>query len=323
MEQSVITTIKNLLPERVVHFLGQWYIILKNPVVGTGFFLNDIRQDYLALTGKVSYPHHIILIIGIPKSGTSWIEQLLNQLPGFVQANNSVIRSFTGKRLLPHLHDINDAMFYGCPKKRYSFLKLHTHYSLENIATIERVGVRPIIIIRDLRDMMISRYYHTMSDPGHWMYSTIGHLTPEQGFLRSLYDIDELEGIDPIDYFAQWIDDWISYSKAHPEAVLIIKYEEMKHDVHATLKRLLAFTDINIGNEAVAQIVTDQEKTYRDINRGNLTQKLKQRGRLRSTFRKGQAGGWKSFFTEEHKEAFKKRAGNTLITSGYEKDLSW
>ena len=41
------------------------------------------------------------------------------------------------------------------------------------------------------------------------------------------------------------------------------------------------------------------------------------------TFRKGQIGAWKEYFTQEHKELFKKTAGQLLIDLGYEKDFDW
>jgi hypothetical protein len=41
------------------------------------------------------------------------------------------------------------------------------------------------------------------------------------------------------------------------------------------------------------------------------------------TFNEGQIDGWKKYFTDEHKKAFKKVAGRLLIDLGYEKDLNW
>ena len=41
------------------------------------------------------------------------------------------------------------------------------------------------------------------------------------------------------------------------------------------------------------------------------------------TFRKGLIGDWKSHFTPEHKDAFKRVAGQLLIDLGYEKDFEW
>lgn len=41
------------------------------------------------------------------------------------------------------------------------------------------------------------------------------------------------------------------------------------------------------------------------------------------TFREGQIGSWKKYFTDKHKDDFKKVAGQLLIDLGYEKDLNW
>lgn len=42
-----------------------------------------------------------------------------------------------------------------------------------------------------------------------------------------------------------------------------------------------------------------------------------------TTFNEGQVDGWKEYFSDAHKEAFKKYAGQLLIDLGYEKDLNW
>ncbi len=38
---------------------------------------------------------------------------------------------------------------------------------------------------------------------------------------------------------------------------------------------------------------------------------------------KGSIGGWQTYFKEEHKDAFKKVAGDLLIELDYEQDLNW
>lgn len=42
-----------------------------------------------------------------------------------------------------------------------------------------------------------------------------------------------------------------------------------------------------------------------------------------NTFKSGQIGSWKRYFTQEHKAAFKQAAGQLLIDLGYEKDMNW
>ncbi|MEK7339086.1 MAG: hypothetical protein WBD50_02265 [Candidatus Rhabdochlamydia sp.] len=41
------------------------------------------------------------------------------------------------------------------------------------------------------------------------------------------------------------------------------------------------------------------------------------------TFRKGQIGDWKQYFSDEHKSLFKEKMGEYLIKLGYEKDDQW
>ncbi len=315
--------LKQILPESMVHYIGQWYLIAKSPIASSRLLLHDINQDYLAVRGKVNYPTPLILVIGLPKSGTSWLEQLLNEVPGYIQLNNSVLRNFSGKRLLNNAHDVSREMLASCPQNRYSYLKLHTHFSQANIDIINEFGIRPIVMIRDIRDMMISRYHHNMNEPEHWMYPTLRDMPPEEGFLRSMFDIDGIKGFDPIDYFVRWIEDWLAYERDNPGSVCVVRYEDMKLDVNATLQRLLSFVGIDFDAATIANIVKRQEHAYRNINKSSLKQKFKNRGRLRSTLRKGQVGEWAEFFTPEHKELFKEKAGHTLIASGYEKDLSW
>jgi hypothetical protein len=41
------------------------------------------------------------------------------------------------------------------------------------------------------------------------------------------------------------------------------------------------------------------------------------------TFRSGKTGGWKEYFTDEHRKLFKDVAGGLLVKLGYEKSNDW
>jgi hypothetical protein len=41
------------------------------------------------------------------------------------------------------------------------------------------------------------------------------------------------------------------------------------------------------------------------------------------TFRTGKTGGWREFFTAEHKKLFKDVAGDLVVRLGYEKTSDW
>ena len=55
----------------------------------------------------------------------------------------------------------------------------------------------------------------------------------------------------------------------------------------------------------------------------SLAENLVVIGREQSTFRKGIVGEWRTSYNKELKDYVKTYSGQTLIDSGYEKDLNW
>ena len=73
--------------EGIENFMGNLYrkayTVLNNPMVFGTQFIQELYYDYIALTGRVSYRNHLIFIAGLPKSGTSWLEKLISEVPGY------------------------------------------------------------------------------------------------------------------------------------------------------------------------------------------------------------------------------------------------
>ena len=301
--------------------LGKTYSVFRHAMIYGGELIRDLHNDYLALTGKVSYKYHLIFIAGLPKSGTTWLEQLTGEVPGYVQLNNSLIRNFHGSELLSHPHGVNHTMLSSAPPKRYSYLKLHTHFTPEYVQILTEFNIRPVILIRDLRDMMISRYYHIMSEPTHWMYDNIKALKFEEGFTKSLYGISADDNETALDYYKNWVKGWLEYIRSNPEKALLIRYEEMKNEPHQVLGKILRFHELYFDLQTINRIIEKQIRRYKPGE--FLSDSLKQAGRQKSTFRKGRIAEWKECFNERHKDIFKKEAGDVLILSGYENNLDW
>jgi len=305
--------------------LGKTYSVFRHPVICGSELISDLHSDYLALTGRVAYKHHLVFIAGLPKAGTTWLEELIGGVPGYVRLNNSLIRSFNGSELLSHPHGVNHTMLSSAPPKRYSYLKLHTHFTPEYVQILTEFSIRPVILIRDLRDMMLSRYHHIMSEPTHWMYDSIKNLNFEEGFTKSLNGINPYTVTSPdetvLDYFKYWLEGWFEYIESNPEGVILVSYEEMKNDLHQALNKILRFHEIYFDSQAIDRIIERQTKKHKPG--ATLSDGLKQAGRQKSTFRKGQIGEWRECFSEQHKDIFKKKAGSVLILSGYENNLDW
>ena len=299
--------------------MNKYLKVLSNPRIYYKQLLEELYDEYLTLTKQVSYDHYLIFIAGLPKSGTTWLEKLISEILGYIQLDGSFLRTLRGVENLEHKHGINQEMINSAPKKKYSFLKLHTHCDEEYIQILKDAEVKPTILIRDIRDMMISRYWHILSEPTHWQYNEIMNLPFNEGFEKSLFGI--FKGEPVIHYFLQWINNWIEYINKNPNDTMLIKYEEMKNDLISTLTKLFYFYGIQYSKKEIKNIILIQNNKH--INKENLSSNLKLLGREITTFRKGEPGEWKNYFNKSHCRIFKELAGKTLIISGYEKNLDW
>ena len=66
-----------------------------------------------------------------------------------------------------------------------TYCKTHTKLT-ETVKKIINDNVRVILSIRDLRDMMISRYYHILNYKFHWQHNLLKDLSFDEGFKISL-----------------------------------------------------------------------------------------------------------------------------------------
>jgi len=74
--------------------------------------MKDFKYDYFPTEDN---KNKFILVIGLPKSGTTLIEEILYEL-GYVDLTNSFFRIYNNHNL-KHPHDISEEMFKFVPKK--------------------------------------------------------------------------------------------------------------------------------------------------------------------------------------------------------------
>ena len=97
---------------------------LVRPIKTINWIKEDIRKD-LSFK-KFNSPYHKVWCAGLPKSGTTLIEKIIDILP-YVKLNNSFLRVYHQGEL-DHGHGISDYMFQNIKNDKYTFLKTHTHY---------------------------------------------------------------------------------------------------------------------------------------------------------------------------------------------------
>lgn len=254
-----------------------------------------------------SYPNDIIFVAGLPKSGTTWVENFLTMVGGYS------IRPISGDPNIIINNDLPVNAFELFPEGEYSFIKTHANPSVQNIEVIKSAGITKILIMyRDIRDVTVSRYFHLLKFPKG----------PDEPYAVDYNRISKEEGMKHsativIDRMVPWIDGWIEEARLNPEKYLVIKYEQLLEDPAREFGRINTFFDLGMSENKIERILRklqEMKKRVLDIDRGHGQ---------KSTFRKGIIGDWKNHFNPEVKKLFKERVGDFLIKLGYEKDRDW
>lgn len=169
---------------------------------------------------------------------------------------------------------------------------------------------KKIVVIRDLRDTLISYYFsakvshEVLTDHLASIRHRLQDASKDRGLLRLIITV-LLRQIAPIQL--SWLDD---------DEALHVRYEDLITDEHAAFARIVDFCEIEVSRARLHEVV--EQLSFE-----------KRAGRQRGTedvtayYRKGVAGDWQNHFSEAVKAEFKKHHGDVLIQTGYEADLSW
>ena len=179
----------------------------------------------------------------------------------------------------------------------------------ENASFLTQSGRVNYFIYRDPRDLLVSQvFFATDMHEEHGMHN----------FYNSLPDFSErlkiaITGIDRDGLFMvsvkqryEGVFQWLEQKN-----VMCIRYEDLVNHRDATLLSMLDEVEktgyhIPLPRQKALAILVD------------AIQPKKSR-----TFRSGKTGGWREFFTDEHKRLFKNVAGNLLVQLGYETTNDW
>ena len=179
----------------------------------------------------------------------------------------------------------------------------------ENASFLTQAGRVTYFIYRDPRDMLISQvFFATEMHEGHGMYDYYNSL-PNFGERLKI----AITGIDKDDLYMvsvkqryEGVFQWLEQKN-----VMCIRFEDLINNRDVTLNKMLDEVE-----KAGYKIPTSREKSLSVLIQAIQPKKS-------HTFRSGKTGGWKEYFTEEHKKLFKDVAGDLLVKLNYEKNNDW
>ena len=249
------------------------------------------------------YPHRNLLIIGQPKSGSTWLLRMVLEIPGYQKWVPDTV-----KIGLPH--DLRHRDFVPAPVG-YTVTKPHSMATRENVDVVRSTARPFVVLIRDPRALAVSwAYYVGLPGRTQWGWPEAVGLSVEERI--SFY----IERVLPKQ--SRWGLDWKrAIEEELPDGQgMMVRYEDMLGDVHGVMKRVFSHFEVGLKDERVHEITEKhafQKATGRKPGQDDA----------KSFNRKGISGDWKNHFSPEQVAAFKRVAGERLIELGYESGQDW
>jgi lipopolysaccharide transport system ATP-binding protein len=225
------------------------------------------------------------------KAGSQWVYAILREVVG-----DRIIAPLPGAEHVTK-HPISRGKIYPCvylPKEQFESLDLPGEY-------------RNFIVIRDLRDTLISHYFSMV-------YSHPILKSRMQKARERLKHMSVQEGLLDI-IRRRWIPAEIQRTWAHNDS-LVIRYEDLNANEYEIFQKIMTACDIGFTSSALKAAVeahSFEKKAGRKKGQEDIG----------SHHRKGIVGDWRNYFDETVTAAFKERFGDVLIETGYEKDYNW
>jgi len=186
--------------------------------------LRDFQSLQESITEEIDFRRSRVCIISFPKAGRTWLRVLLGKLIqdayGVTDPNvqcflNHQLTARAGIRPIHINHDgIQPFARTGGEttnsKKRYASKKV-------------------LLIVRDVRDIMVSYYYHILKR--YQIYDR-----PISEFIRS----ERFGVIKPVSFYKSW------YDNQHiPREFLLVRYEDLHLDVDKTTQKIVSFLELD------------------------------------------------------------------------------
>jgi hypothetical protein len=245
------------------------------------------------------YPTNLVFIASLAKSGSTWLANMIADLPGFQQYQPAAWT--TSLMTIPN-HNVYPGLFHEV-KRRLAVVKGHTPGTSANADLLRDSGHRYLLTVRDPRDQIISGYWYLRNHPRHRAHAVAMGLTLEEFITREL---------DPrqaqVDR-SGWIRTWLT--NRDPDRSLLIRYEDLLEDANSELERIIRFFGFDVEISRIAQIVESHSFT----RRAGRPRGEEDTGKF---LRRAIAGEWQSVFTDQHRTRFESVMEDLIEELGYQ-----
>ena len=260
-----------------------------------------------------------VLALSMPKAGTHLLGKLLGTLPEMMFSGlhlddnhifpNADVGDWTEKQFDRRLL-LRTAG--SCQTGQY--LTGHFPHTDAVAASLAECEVRPVLILRDPRDVVVSYAHYVSREPRHAHYRYFNNelKTVDEKVMAAIRGFSKSESVPRgLLSIGRLIEDYVPWTLS--PGVTVCSFE-----------RLVGSSGGGSDQQQTAEVQKISEAVNRPLSGEQVTEiSQKVFTRKSRTFRKGQIGDWSNSFTPQHKEAFKEVAGKQLIELGYEANFDW
>lgn len=241
-----------------------------------------------------------VLANSLPKNGTHLLLKCLGEVPGY---------RFSG-------YEID----WGNPERALRLLSVTRpgEFTKGHIPCFpearEYLGkqqdLRVFNMIRDPRDNVVSFFHYILAQPNHPLHPHYAAMPDDAArLLATIQGFCDQSGRPVIRDIGWRLGNWVPWEQQ--ERVVSIRFE-----------RLIGSQGGGDGEEQVAEVEKILHALDIDVFSSSQVASRLFDPSVHS-FRRGQIGGWRSYFSDEHRQAFKLAANWALVHWGYEENADW